>query len=74
MANEPALKQTLLRDLPEFLPVPSFHHNSTIVHPEVCDSANQLQPIPAVFSEVNALQIVNMKVKPVSTAMLSGSV
>jgi len=64
-------------DLPEFLLVPSSHHYSTTVHPDVRQrqpGSAVLQHPPAVFSEVNVLQNVNLKVKPASTAMLSGSV
>jgi hypothetical protein len=64
------------KDLPEYILVPSSHHYSTIVHPEVCDSTKQCFFITSSWGLQwsNVPQTVNLKVIPASTATLSGSV
>jgi hypothetical protein len=78
VANELALKHTLLRGPSRISPgtvIPSLFHNRTSggVRQRQPGSAF-LQHPPRVFSEVNVLQNVNVKVKPTPTATLSGSV
>jgi hypothetical protein len=78
MANELVLKQTLLWGPSRISPgtvLPPIFHNRTSggVRQRQPGSAFLQQP-PGVFSEVNVLQNVNLKVQPASTAMLSGSI
>lgn len=54
VGNELALSRLFSEDLPEFLLVPSSHHYSTIVYPEMCDSANQVLLFYSILLESSA--------------------